>query len=86
MDVFRAQIHIDDLLTAQCKRFFQNGDFSAQVKAHMTSVCETSCLRIPIQDQFKIINVRGTALCVGANDLSTADTEEKILLATRGRF
>ena len=86
MDVIRTQIHIDDLLTAQCKRFFQNGAFSARVKAHMTSVCEISCLRIPIVDQFKIINIRGTALCVGANDLGTADTEEKILLATRGRF
>ena len=86
MDVFRAQIHIDDLLTAQCKRFFQNGDFSAQVKAHMTSVCETSCLRIPTGPQFKVISIRGTVLCVGANDLGTADTEEKILLAARGRF
>jgi hypothetical protein len=86
MDVIRTQRQVEDLLTAQCKRIFHQLPLTGAVKAHMMRVCETSCLRIPIQDQFKIINIRGTALCVGANDLGTADTEEKILLAARGRF
>jgi hypothetical protein len=83
MDVIRTQRQVEDLLTAQCKRIFHGLPLTGGVKAHMMRVCETSCPELNSQ---KVVTFRGAALCVDKEAVSRADTEEKILLAARGRF
>ncbi len=83
MDVIRTQQQVEDLLTAQCKRIFHQYPLNTNIKAHMMRVCETSCSR---ELQMKPITFRGAALCVDKEKIVRADTEEKILLAARGRL